>query len=601
MMGTILSSLAVGASAAPQLYIEGDRAVFGTDAMEVTIERGALVGLFNRLTRTSFFMDYELPEAEVPQNLQTGVVYAVAGTAEEAEAAGVVGETPLAEGQEVLKPELWGGDAWKDIALEKTGDLAAEYTFSGEGVEMVIRYELDPASGDLLVTQRASGSRDSLSGIRFGLGPVTCRGSLILPVFNGMKAMREESLGDYDKTRWEWPTGWSIALAIFDDPAGGFWIHAEDEAMRFKAIDYRYQGKGTWRVAFDSINHAPFSAHTSIDGVTWRINTYAGDWTVPMARYKDWAYSAYNMKEKSQYRPEWADDIKLQIKKANTAQYDDAAAYLDLLAQHVDPKSVLLYLHGGLSSGNERTVTFNEEARKRGFRTMYYELYFALFDQDPDFERFKEHIIRNPYTNAMMGWNLENEWRMDVKLYYVNPAYKPFRDYKIAKFRETFDKYPADGLFLDQSFLIFNDNNGKVDGKTIVDGNLAYHRDVLEAIPGIALGGEGINEISFQYESFCEVHPLGVYVDWEEEGYPWDINPAAFDRMVPVLTEFLGPHTAIMGYLAWPDSKHKYYPAWRDSLAVLGGIPTVLAPSSEDIENENSEVRHALRAAMARQ
>ena len=79
-----------------------------------------------------------------------------------------------------------------------------EYVFrSKEGnSELSIAYSLDEESGDLLVEQKGSGDRDHLSAIRFGLGPVSCRGDLLIPSFQGIKANATDKFAKFESTRW---------------------------------------------------------------------------------------------------------------------------------------------------------------------------------------------------------------------------------------------------------------------------------------------------------------------------------------------------------------------------------------------------------------
>jgi hypothetical protein len=247
---------------------------------------------------------------------------------------------------------------------------------------------------------------------------------------------------------------------------------------------------------------------------------------------------------------------------------------------------------------SEHGDKFNREARKRGFKTMYYALYFAITPNHPKFDMFKDHLIRNPYTNESEGWNLKDEWSeaTKIKLYYVNPAYKLWRDYQIKQFKALFDKHPADGLFLDQSFLIFNDGNGLIDGQSVIEGNIMFHKELKEALPCVALGGESINEITMQYESFCELHFLSLEMKKDNNGnLNWEINPAAFNRMIPLIPKLILPYTRPMGYLGFPETRSSFYYGWRDALYIYKGIPTLTRPTIDEIKDSKSEVQHILR------
>jgi hypothetical protein len=250
----------------------------------------------------------------------------------------------------------------------------------------------------------------------------------------------------------------------------------------------------------------------------------------------------------------------------------------------------------------QRGIRFNREARTRGFRTIYFSNYHGITPNHPRIEEFKAYVVRNPLTGDLEGWNLKGEWSdlTPIKLYYVSPACKAWRDYQVGMFKTLFDTYPADGLFLDQSYLVFNDGNGLVDGQTCLEGNLAFHRELLEAIPGIALGGESIQEITFQYQALTELHYLSIQMSKDQRGKDeWLIDPAAFDRMVPLVPAFLDPFTRPIGYLGFPPTESSFYPGWRDSVRAYQGIPTLRQPQLHELEDPESEVRRLFLEAMA--
>ncbi len=397
-----------------------------------------------------------------------------------------------------------------EISFHRLGPLSVQYDFGSPKKESMLSivYSLEPETGDLVVQQKGSGERHGLSAIRWSLGPVICRGNLLLPAFNGIKATRPENQYKFESPTWGWPMGWQIPLIIFADKVGGFSVHTEDPAGKFKEVMYQQNAEKNWQVAFSTVNQAPFEQYTSSESVSWRVNTFAGEWTAPVDRYKQWAYQAFQIAEKEKYRPKWVDDIKLVIKHADYIPDDQIVSFLDSLEKHVKPSETLLFLTYWKDSEekqpipywlpNARGINFVKEARRRGFRVMYFANYIGIMPNHPKFADFKDHVIRDPYSGKMEGWNLEGEWAKwnlrgdhsldsNVMLYYVNPAYKPWRDFQIQQFKQLFAESPGDGLFLDQAFLLFNDGNGTVDGLNTIKANLEFHREVAEALPGVAL------------------------------------------------------------------------------------------------------------------
>ena len=609
MKYTIAAFMIFGLTAGAETNLEGGRASFNTNTMRVVVENGIVTSIYNKLTGSAYILG---PPASGGADFSTALIYTKPGVSK-GEKATVVGPTPTAAGAQVLVPAPM---PLKDFSQQTHEEISngARYRFSSAESFLEITYSLDESTGDLLITQHGGGNQKGLAGVRFAVGPITCNGDLLVPAMGGIRAANTRY--QFEAAVWQWPTGWQLPLLIFQHPGGGLWFHTEDTKRRLKSAKYREEGaKGTWTIALDTENVAPFRNHDSADSVTWRLNVYAGSWTAPVDRYRQWAYRAFEIAAKEKIaRPAWVDDIALVIKHADLMPENLIVPYLDALKDVVDPKRTLLFMTNWVDGSKgmmmpywqagAKGIKFNDEAHKRGFRTMYFANYIGMTSNHPRFAEFKPYVIRNPYTNEMEGWNLKGEWSAaaDVALYYVSPALKAWRDLAIGEFKRLFDAHPADGLFIDQAFLMFNDGNGLQEGMTTIDGNLAYHEQLVRAIPGVAIGGESVNEITMQWESFFEHHPLSLHMPTDDKGKAlgWKIEPGAFDRMVPILPRFLMPHTMPIGYLGFPETKSPFYAGWRDALRVYHGIPTLTFPTYEELKDESGEVRRAMREAMSR-
>jgi hypothetical protein len=284
-------------------------------------------------------------------------------------------------------------------------------------------------------------------------------------------------------------------------------------------------------------------------------------------------------------------------------QTDIIPEYLDTLARYTEPSKTLLVLNRWKKYpkpthrdhdipnfvASEHGSAFNREARKRGFRTMYFTNYLSIATTNPRFDDFRPYFIKDPYTHQHIGFNLQGEWSAfrgyDPVLYYVNSAYKGWREYLIGQFTTLFETDPADAIYIDQTFNMYNDENGLIEGMNNVEGNLAFHRELLEALPGVALGGEGINEINMQYEAFCSPWYLGTYIKLDKNGNAlgFRLDPGAWDRMVPMLPRYHEPLTVSI------RSKHPIY----------GGIARIHAPSLKALEDPTSKARREIKKAMA--
>lgn len=595
--------------------MDGNKLLLATDRIAVAVQDGRIVQIENKLTGRAHIVSLANTRMS---DLSTGLVYVEPGVSERGEKASVIGATLTKEGATVLVPHVRTIEELPVVTWREVSANAVEYVFTSDSGDSctTIRYSIDAETGDVLVQQSGCGTRKGLSAVRLGLGTVICRGNLLIPAFNGIKASRGDRFYEFESSTWEWPTGWQLQWVAFDDQDGGLWVHARDTQGRFKQVAYNYEGNDAWSVAFDAKNFAPFDDQTTIEPFTWRINAYQGDWTVPSDVYRNWAYRAYKIEEKAKYRPQWIHDIRLVVKDADYVATDHIAPYLDALTKHTVPARTILWLdHWMTTERNRHSImpnyerlghhgeAFYHESRKRGFRLMPYTNYTAITLMHPRFEEFKPYCIRSPYSRQLEGWNLHGEfdnWEevKGIKLCYVNPAYKPWRDFLIGQIRKLFETHPTDALYVDQTFLIFNDDNGLINGQSVHDGNLAFHKELVEALPGVPIAGESINEVTMRYEALCSPWFLGVAESRDSEGKAlgWQQLPDAFPRMVPLVTRFLGPHTRLLG--GWDVSTPILDPRAPDGVNIYSPIPAIERPTTEQLEDPESVIRRTIDRAL---
>jgi hypothetical protein len=167
----------------------GRTKTFVTRLMTATVEDGTITRIYNRLTGS----EYIRPVEKAPdQDLVTGLIFATPG-ASRGEEATVLGPTSTQKGAKVLVESLerlpeMGSPRW----VEKT-DGSVEYQFERDGFTLSIAYTVDRESGDLLVNLKDGGSRSGLMGVRLGLGPVHCNGSLLVPAMGGIRAAAQDA------------------------------------------------------------------------------------------------------------------------------------------------------------------------------------------------------------------------------------------------------------------------------------------------------------------------------------------------------------------------------------------------------------------------
>jgi len=132
-----------------------------------------------------------------------------------------------------------------------------------------------------------------------------------------------------------------------------------------------------------------------------------------------------------------------------------------------------------------------------------------------------------------------------------------------------------------------------VDGLSSVQGNVLLHNQLREAMPDVALSGEGLDEVTCHHEAFAQRHaPRAVTHVFRT----WDDGFIACGH--PISSYFLTPYTKIYGYLGMCNpSSRELYLAWKRAYENWGVVPTYSRPSAGQINRPSGELRALLHEA----
>lgn len=444
------------------------------------------------------------------------------------------------------------------------------------------RYELDAATGDLLIRQTARTAASGLWGVGWWIADIPLDYAILIPGGSGLRLTRETPGPTFQH---DYPFSWEAQLVVVEGPQGGFYAWSDDTQGRFKRLIVERRPSG-WRIGLITLNDAPFDNLTTCESVTWRLNTYTGAWRVPARRYRDWLQQTYQLVPVAQRQPAWAQNIRGCVIMGLDTDI------LEALPTYFDPTQTLLYLYDWRAPGYDRQypdyarlqpalMPFLQRARALGFRTMLHVNYFGVDPQHPAFEQFAPYQVRSPWgqhDKECWIWPPEDP---DIRFAYINPACRAWRDYFTAAMVELCQQTGVDALHLDQTICIFNDHNGRIDGMSMLEGNVALHRQLREALPHVALSGEGLNEVTCRYEAFAQRHAWGL-----------DHSKSTYDRRMlaaahPISSYILRPFTTMYGYLGCVSPENdQMYAAWNEAYRHWGIIPT-LKPTREALTGEH--------------
>ncbi len=457
-------------------------------------------------------------------------------------------------GEAVARDDGTTSQVYRDLSDLPGSELRMDYLLDGE---------------ELAVVQTARSPLTGVRSVQWGLAEVPFAYDVIVPGYSGIR-IRKLSPG----SRWDftYPIGWEAQLVILQGQGHGFYVWAEDADGRYKRLTVT-RGKSGWRLAFATENNAPFAPCTEATSVRWRLGVHQGDWRVAARRYRDWTERTWGLTRLEDQSPSWVRDIRFVVITGQDRQL------LQDLAGRVDPRQTLLYIPGWRRHGYDRMYpdytanddfsAFVTDAHALGFRVMPHVNYFGCDPKSPEYAQFEPYQVRNPETHEKEWWLWE---RADpvIKFAYINPAHKPWRDLFVTRMKELVDRYKVDALHLDQTLCIYNDDNGLMDGMTMLQGNVALHRELRAALPQVALSGEGLDEVTMRYEAFAQRHAWGL----DFINGTWDRKTLAMAH--PVSSYLFLNFTQPYGYLGMTSpTKDQLYAAWRENYKHWGVIPTL--------------------------
>ncbi len=448
------------------------------------------------------------------------------------------------------------------------------------------RYQVEEDTDDLIITQSCRTTESGVWGVEWNIAYIPLEMDIIIPGRSGIKLSADSPFGTQT---FDYPLAWEAQLVIVEGEGRGFYVWAGDPDGMFKRLTVDRTDEG-WRLGFASINNAPFDDRKDAVSPIWHVNVYEGDWRVPARTYRDWMVENLRPTLVQDQGPEWVKDIRcVVIMGMDIPTIED-------LTERLDPEQTLLYIPGWRKAGYDRDYPvyddpfpqfepFVKRAHELGYRVMPHVNYFGVDPLNELYEQFEPYQVRDPWGNHDKLWWLWTRAEPEIKFAYINPAHKPWRDLFVARMKEFCERYEIDAIHLDQTLCIFNDNNGLMDGMSMSQGNVAIHKELREAIPQVALSGEGLNEVAYRYEAFAQRHAWGLV---HHEG-TW--NRSQLDCAHPIASYLLRPYTIIYGYLGYtsPDNG-QLYAAWNDAYQSWGVIPT-LKPNRRTVENPTGFTR----------
>jgi hypothetical protein len=432
-------------------------------------------------------------------------------------------------------------DKHQHVATRLLSPLAARVVITGNDSCREIFVWLDTATGDLCVRPAGESARRGVVAGRWSVA-FARQARLVLPVTNGVTVEAERS--HPASHRYAWPCYWNAQLAIAERDGASLMIHSEDRDARFKALDLRRSEDGNSTLGFESEETAPLWQNRNAGGVTWRLNTYAGGWEAPAARYREWLRELHNLAARRVARPEWVDEVSFAICWARA----DASLLESLAALH-PPQRMLIHLSHWRTQPydvgypdyvpTDDAKAFLARANELGFRVMPHFNYFACYNEHPLFRELRDWQLRTPYVNEPDGWYWPRDTHDHTRMAYIHPGLARWRRTLIEAVLHTVDELKAPAAFIDQTLLTLNSDNGVVEGMNTIQGMQRLQDEFLVARPDLVLVGEQEHEMSFPWHCFAQAHILDGFGALERRHV---------EAAHPICSFLWEGHTRLIGY-----------------------------------------------------
>ncbi len=509
------------------IRIEEHRVIAQTSRLTAEFENGRLMSLTSALDGERYLYD----PAHETRTYPVSVVYPMKRTADLGKPETVnIEYVPYNEHLVIIVMDGWFGHAELKIEEEPTGALC--------------------------ITPSVHTARPGVKGCRWDLFGIREDLLVTVPFMQGFRAPMEEPLLRNEVLQHlPYPSKWEAGFVAFGNDRGGFWIQSAESRNRFKYLHLGHKDT-PYAIGLDSENTGPFEGRLSAGGVSWHLDVYAGDWTVPVCAYRDLLKTTPMWKKSEENKPAWFDDIRLAISWCPTNH-----EILHALKKKIDPHHVLIHVpHWREKKYDQCYPDFTPSADGIAFIKEGMELGYHMaphcnsLEIDPSvdaFELVRDFRYRDADSHDAFGWGWNENgfvgvpeanislrsnrrWNVMTK---IHPALPAWQNLLAKNVKAAVDVLGTDTMFLDVSLCMWNVDMGYVNDAAPMEGMEMVFDLISRINGGLTLGGEGLDE-ALMFQHFAQGHSAFL-----EDG---SSLPAEY--YVPVNRILMGELCHIIGY-----------------------------------------------------
>ncbi len=482
------------------LRVQDNTLHIDTSTQTAVMEKGVLVSLKSKITDEVFIRDVDVRSCPALQLFWRG------------------GESVSMDESKFGKVETYA-----------LSEHRAEVVFHGWDADGVLSVSVEPATGDILVEPAAYSSRSGVRACRWNLAGIRTELQLVAPFYQGINLPLNDTL--IKNSKWEWPQYWEAGLAILQGQRGGFWVHTQDNRFRYKALHVGSAGDSQ-RLGFETQAYGPIDDNLSAGGLVWRINCFEGGWQAPAASYRNWLWRAYDLRSEQQRRAPWVEDVRFAVSWCPTD-----IAILDALAQKLEPKTVLLHVSNWRTDhydqnyptyeASDKAIAFFQKGGDMGFHMMPHCNSINIDPVHPAYAYVRDFQYRGIERHELLGWSWyqggglgipeSNVARLEHRdksvMVNVHPGLSMWRSILGRAILQATQNLKVDTVFIDVTLVSYNLHNCFVEAVTPTEGMHKLINHIATLGRGLAVGGEGLNEITMQSQSFAQAH---LFKSWQD-------------------------------------------------------------------------------------
>lgn len=417
---------------------------------------------------------------------------------------------------------------------------------------------------------------------------------MIIPALGGQ--CLSDSMRPGTKLDYKYPFWWNAKFVVGEFENDGIMFFFRDTEPVHKLLRIQ-RGKETFAMTLGQEAVAPVTEPSL--SMELRVKGFSGTWENAVDEYRNWMKSAYQLKdlENNSGFPGWAKEknIILELWGAHRElvvpghTFNQMIERLDKWKEIHPPKETLVYLPGfaehGIDShapdygpspqcgGPEQFRQLIKHAHELGYHVMVHTNVLAMTYTHRMWKEFKKYQVVDVF-GRQQGWamDLDGDWLTEPYFAYMNPGYRQWREYMETVMRTLVEKYQVDGIFLDQSLLSFNDNNGV----NFLQGMVDHVNYLRNAFPEILFAGEGLHEFNVRCLPMAQIHGIDSIADvhGQEGELPW--------RTVhPVSAALFCNFTRITGHLLTKNPENPVFDKQEESYAQIDALPVIALYNSD--------------------